>query len=125
MRCAIVRVVSGDLEIGVLPAPGESLPGFEGNLNRPATVVVAGSHPHLIREVRMEIKEEQIVLVPDESGSPDNLLICASKDDAAHLYIQGGREIAVGDRTVLILMENVREVLVHKDRGSLCILPSA
>lgn len=126
MQCALVRVINGDLELGVLPAPGESLPGFEGGLDKPAKVIIVGSHPpHLIREVRMEIKGEQIVLVPDESGDPDNLLICVSKHAAARLYVQGGQEIAIGDRTVLILMKNVRKVLLHEDRGSLCILPSA
>lgn len=124
MQCAVVRVVNGDLEPGVLPAPGESLPGFEGGLDKPAKVIVTGSHPpHLIREVRLEVRGEQIVLIPGGSGNPRNLLVYASTLDAIRLYVQRGKEIARSDQAVLILLESVEKVLVHEDNGRLYILP--
>lgn len=125
MQCAVARVVNGDLEPGVLPAPGESLPGFGGSLDKPAKVIIAGSHPpHLIREVRMEIRGEQIMLIPGGSGNPRNLLVYASAFDATRLHVQRGKEIARSDQAVLILLEGADKILVHEDNGRLYILPA-
>lgn len=99
---AVYQLLAGELKRGFIPAPGETVPGFE---DEGSEIYLAGAHPPIpVMEVFLGERSGRPFLIPDESGSPTGLLIYATGGGAEHLIFPDAVRIFRSNRAVIAVL---------------------